>query len=101
MGHCHSELLNIPPQSPDLNPIEDIFNLASRKFEKDALQQGITLKIYDEFCDKVERTICSISQGLIDKTIQSMNSCIADIIRNNDKRLKYYLVNGVTFLKSV
>ena len=78
MGHCHSELLNIPPQSPDLNPIEDIFNLASRKFEKDALQHGITPELYDEFCDKVERTICSISQGLIDKTIQSMNSCIAD-----------------------
>ena len=69
MGCCHSELLQIPPQSPDLNPIENIFNLASKKFEKDNLQQGISPDSYDEFCDKVERTICSISQGVIDKTI--------------------------------
>ena len=89
MGHCHSELLKIPPRSPDLNPIENIFNLASRKLEKDALQQGITRESYDEFCDRVERTICSISQGVIDKTIQSMNGRIADIIRNNGERLKY------------
>ena len=33
-GLCHLELLKIPPQSP----IENIFNLASRKLEKDALQ---------------------------------------------------------------
>ena len=88
MGRCHSELLNIPPRSPDLNPIENIFNLASRKLEKDALQQGITREIYDEFCDRVERTICSIFQGVIDK-IQSMNARIADIIRNNGERPKY------------
>ena len=69
MGRCHSELLQIPPESPDLNPIENIFNLASKKFEKDNLQQGISPDSYDEFCDKVERTICSISQGVIDKTI--------------------------------
>ena len=62
---------------------------ASRKLEKDALQQGITRESYDEFCDRVERTICSISQGVIDKTIQSMNGRIADIIRNNGERLKY------------
>ena len=68
MGRCHSQLLQIPPQSPDLNPIENIFNLASKKFEKDNLQQGISPDSYDEFCDKVERTICSISQGVIDKT---------------------------------
>ena len=89
MGRYHSELLKILPQSPDLMPIENIFNLASRTFKKDALQQGITPESYDEFCNKVERTICSISQGMINKRIQAMNGRIADIIRNNDKRLKY------------
>ena len=47
----------IPPRSPDLNPIEDIFNLASRKLEKDALQEGITRESYDEFCDRVSYTL--------------------------------------------
>ena len=89
MGRCHSELSKLPPRSPGLNPIQNIFNLASRKLEKDALQQGITRESYDELCDRVERTICSISQGVIGKTIQSMNGCIADIIRTNGERLKY------------
>ena len=72
MCRCHSELLKIPPRRPDLNPIENNFNLASRKLEKDALQQGITHESYDEFCDRVKRTICSISQGVIDKTVLSL-----------------------------
>ena len=34
------------------------------------------------------RTIYRISQELINETIESMNSCIADIIRNNGEKLK-------------
>ena len=37
----------------------------------------------------VQRTIYTISQELIDKTIESVNGRIAEIIRNNGKRLKY------------
>ena len=36
MARCHSEVLKIPPRSPDLNPIENIFHIVSRKLEKDA-----------------------------------------------------------------
>ena len=31
------EVLKIPPRSPDLNPIENIFRIVSRKLEKDAI----------------------------------------------------------------
>ena len=89
MARCHSKLLKIPPGSPDLNPIENIFHIVSRKLVKDAKYQRITCESYQEFCNRVWRTIYSISQQLIDKTIESMNTCIADIIRNNGERLKY------------
>ena len=89
MARCHSELLKIPPRSPTLNPIEHIFHIVSRKLEKDAIDQSITCESYQEFCDRVRRTIYSISHQLIDKTIESMNSHIADIIRNNGEKLKY------------
>ena len=89
MARCHCELLKIPPRSPDLNPIENIFNIVSRKLEKDALDGGITCESYAEFCDRVQRTIYSISQELIDKTIESMNGRITDVIGNNGERLKY------------
>ena len=35
MARCHCELLKIPPRSPDLNPIENIFHIASKKLGKD------------------------------------------------------------------
>ena len=49
MTRCHCELLKIPPRSPDLNPIENIFHIASKKLEKDALNKGITHESYEEF----------------------------------------------------
>ena len=89
MARCHCELLKIPPRSPDLNPIENIFHIASKKLEKDALNEGITHESFEEFCDRVQRTISGISQELIDKTIQSMSGRITGIIQNNGERLKY------------
>lgn len=89
MARCQAELLKIPPRSPDLNPIENIFHVVSRKLEKDALEQGITRESYEEFCDRVQRTINGVSRELIDKTIRSMNGRVAGIIQSNGERLKY------------
>ena len=89
MVRCQSELLKIPPRSPDLNRIENIFHIVSRKLEKDALQQEITHESYEEFCDRVQETINSILWESIDKTIRSMNGRVAEIIRSNGERLKY------------
>ena len=70
MARCHSELLKIPPRSPDLNPIENIFHIVSKKLEKDALEKkNITRESYEQFCERVKRTISGISYHLIDKTI--------------------------------
>ena len=38
MARCHCEVFKMPPRSPDLNPIENIFNIVSRKLEKDAME---------------------------------------------------------------
>ena len=89
VARCHCELLKILPQSPDLNPIKNIFHIASKNLEKDALNKGITHESYEEFCDRVQRTISGVSQELINKTIQSMSGRITGIIQNNGERLKY------------
>jgi len=86
---CHCELLKILPQSPDLNPIENIFHIVTKKLAKDALERGITRESYEQFCERAQRMIRGISQQLIDRTIQSMSVCVASIIRNRGERLKY------------
>jgi len=88
MVRCHCELLKIPPQSPDLNPIENIFHIVTKKLAKDAFERGITRESYEQFCERVQRTIRGISQ-LIDRTIQSMSVRVAGIIQNSGERLKY------------
>ena len=50
------------------------------KLAKDALERGITYESYEQFCERVQRTISGISQQLIDRTIQSMSSGVAGII---------------------
>ena len=78
---------NTATKSRLTNPIENIFHIVSRKLQKDAIDQSITRESYQEFCDRVRRTIYDISHQLIDKTIESMNTRIADIVRNNGERL--------------
>ena len=53
------------------------------------LKKKITRESYEQFCERVQRTISSISYHLIDKTIQSMSFRVAEIIRNCGERLKY------------
>ena len=53
------------------------------------ITERITRESYQEFSNRVRRTIYSISHQLIDKTVESRNTRIADNIRNNGERLKY------------
>ena len=85
MARCFCELLKILPQSPNLNPFENIFHIASKKLEKDTLNKGTIREWYEEFCDRVQRTMSGISQKLIDKPIQSTSGCITSIIQNNEE----------------
>ena len=66
MACCHCELFKLPPQSPDLNVIENTFHIVSKKLGKDALERGIKQESYEQFCERVQRTIHDISQQLID-----------------------------------
>ena len=40
-------VFSIPPRSSDLNPIENFFNLISKKLIDDVLENMITLESYD------------------------------------------------------
>ena len=73
MGRCNSELLKIPPRSPDLNPIEKTFNIVSQKLEKMPLREVLHVNHVKSFVIGC----------------REQNGRIAEIIRNNGERLKY------------
>ena len=82
-------LFRIPARSPDLNPIENIFNIVSAKLERDALRKQITHETFEQFSDRVEKTLCNIDPKLIDRTNDSMKKTIELIIKRRGRRLKY------------
>ena len=88
-----SEFQEIPPRSPDLNPIENIFHLVKRYLENEAISKRITKESFEEFQSRVLRAFDSIPittiDKTIDKTISSMDKRIHAILSSKGCRTKY------------
>lgn len=80
---------SIPPRSPDLNPIENIFHLAKRKLRKNAVAGNITHETYKDFVARVKCTLQTMDKGVIDRTISSMSKRIDMVIKAKGQRIKY------------
>ena len=52
-----AELLSIPLRSPDLNPMENLFNSVRSDLSLQVLSQNITRESYDEFQSRVITTV--------------------------------------------
>ena len=89
MSRVFSQLLKIPPRSPDLNPIENLFNVVSQTLKKDAIEQNITKETYEEFQQRVIQTMKSIPLEYINKLIASMYKRLNLVIASKGNRIKY------------
>ena len=85
----NAEIFPIPPRSPDLNPIENFFNLINAKLRQDALEQVITSEKFEEFSERVKSTIINYPVNQIDKIIDSMSSRLRKIVLRKGQRLRY------------
>ena len=73
------EVHSIPPRSPDINPIENVFHLLDRKLRSEAVEQNITNESYKEFSARVRQArVARVEQ--IDKIIDTMPKRMRDII---------------------
>ncbi|KAJ8034127.1 Transposable element Tc1 transposase [Holothuria leucospilota] len=82
-------VLKIPPRSPDLNPIENFFHIASKKLCKDALEKRIQDETFRQFKKRAIRSLKAIPKATIDKIIFSMDKRVDMLISNGGNRLKY------------
>ncbi|KAJ8050580.1 Transposable element Tc1 transposase [Holothuria leucospilota] len=89
MAEVNAELLQIPPRSPDLNPVENIFKLVGDKLRADALKFEIRKESFQSFQARVIATIRSIPIETIDKTIDSMDHRISLLLTNGGKKTRY------------
>ena len=80
---------SIPARSPDLNPIENIFNNIKRQLRQEAIREQITDETYDMFVQRIEKTFARMSVATIDATIASMPKRVEMIIESKGRRIKY------------
>ena len=59
----------IPPRSPDISPVENLFHLLQKELTKQALERKIRHETFTEFSSRVKDTISNFSASTIDKII--------------------------------
>ena len=83
------QIQSIPPGSPDMNPIENVFNLVDKKLRSDAIEKTITYESYKEFSARVKSTMENFTVDMIDKIIDTMPKRMHEIVKSRAQRLKY------------
>ena len=84
-----AEVLDIPPRSPDLNPIENVFNNVKTELVKQALKGKIEKESFDDFRIRVFQSIVNCKSSTIDRTIATMHDRLRIIAKNGGYRTKY------------
>ena len=82
-------LFKIPPRSPDINPIENVFHLVSKKIRSDAKNNNITKENFTQFSHRCKKLLLEFPVDIIDKAVASMNKHIEMLIDNHSQRTKY------------
>ena len=83
-----AEVLEIPPRSPDLNPIENFFHNVKRMLRQDARTNRIVCKNLNSFRNRMIETIKTYDKNIINKTLSSMHKRLFRITENNGCRTK-------------
>ena len=79
----------IPPRSPNLNPIENVFHLINMEIRKDTIKRNITEKTFTSFSQRERSLIQGIPKRTINRVIDSMEKRIKMVLSANGNRSKY------------
>ena len=79
----------IPPRSPDLNPIENVFNTVKSSLKKEAIEKSIMKESKVEFEERIRKALFAYSVEKIDKTIESMEGRLKLVKIGRGNRTKY------------
>ena len=84
-----AQLIAIPPRSPDVNPIENVFHRVKKNLDMDAINNSIERESFNEFRVRVINTLYACDAKEIDKTIESLPKRLRDIVKLRGCRTKY------------
>ena len=89
LEQIEAEMHVIPPRSPDLNPIKNIFHIVKNELVSEAIHKHTIVESFDEFEKRITNVLDNISVEFMDRTIHSMRERINDVIKCKGLRIKY------------
>ena len=84
-----AKLFSIPAKSPDLNPIENFFNLVGKQLRKESIDKAITKETFDEFSNRIKKCMLDFKSSEIDKIIETMEKRLGMVVARKGQRIKY------------
>jgi transposase len=83
------KLFPIPARSPDVNVIENLFHIAKKHLNKDALSNQLHVESEEEFLERIGAFLDNYPISKINKLVDSLPRRINQLITTKGKRLKY------------
>ena len=88
-GELHAKMMILPPRSPDLNPIENFFNIVKVNLKNQAIASKKTAETFEEFTLRVKTMLETFPVDIIDKIILSMDKRINLVLESKGRRIRY------------
>lgn len=90
MKEVHANMIqHIPPRSPDLNPIENVFNVVKKQLKDEAIEKDIEVESKEEYEERVLSALYNYPSSKIDRTIGSMEKRLKLVVKGRGSRTKY------------
>ena len=82
-------IFKIPARSPDLNPIENFFNIVAKDLKKQAVQNSIRTENFKQFSERVKQTMLAYPPEKINKIIETMDKRVSMVLAAKGMRINY------------
>ena len=89
MEKSRCSVVNLPPKSADVHCIENLFPIISRKLQKQATNNQVSMESHSEFEARVINTFYSVPITTINNLIASMPKRICQVIARKGSRIQY------------
>ena len=89
LNRIGAKLFSIPPRSPDLNPIENVFHLVKWSLAREPKEKKITYESVEQYSERIKNTFMTLDWAAIDKIISTMPKHTNAIRKNGGSRTRY------------
>lgn len=84
-----ADLFPIPPRSPELNPIENLFAFVKKDLRANAIKDMIHKETFEEFSVRVRKTLYSSDKGRINNIIGSYGRRLHQLVLRKGEKIDY------------